>query len=387
MKLLTYLISITALLALWACTEDPYSPDVIENAPFKVTEEKNSLKPLFYITRDYKMFLKLTLPSETYDSITVKAQRLKNPAIIFTFRDDGIAPDLIHGNGIWTAGFTPASIDTAYNDSIKITATMYYQGKSTISSFKKAFRVKHPEMPILDSIFIDSLKTGDSLKAGFAAFAVGANLRDGDNRFGYFDTLTYHLKISNSLNMVVKDFTTRTLTYSKLDTCRFKFNALPTLASGIPTGVNYKIEAYIVDQFDHTVPANPLTFNNIYIENTPPVISSLTAPDTLRIPSDNSTIFFKVTVKVADLQGFSFTDDLKELNLILNNSLPFKMNDSGKNGDVTANDGIFSYQFYYTAAQPEGIVNWSVFAKDKVNQVSDTLSRSSLFYKPKKIKG
>jgi len=136
--------------------------------------------------------------------------------------------------------------------------------------------------------------------------------------------------------------------------------------------------------------------DSFYLGNIIPQLSSITAPDTIIRPSDNSVIFKLVSARVHDANGL---DDIRRVGFVsyhvqgdsfLNKGNLINLYDDGgeviiyepnfTSGDVQANDGIFSFRvpvFGSGNTDPSlqtktGTFNWIFDAMDVSNTYSDT---------------
>lgn len=136
--------------------------------------------------------------------------------------------------------------------------------------------------------------------------------------------------------------------------------------------------------------------DSFYLGNIIPQLSSITAPDTIIRPSDNSVIFKLVSARVHDANGL---DDIRRVGFVsyhvqgdsfLNKGNLINLYDDGgeviiyepnfTSGDVQANDGIFSFRvpvFGSGNTDPSlqtktGTFNWIFDAMDMSNTYSDT---------------
>jgi hypothetical protein len=107
--------------------------------------------------------------------------------------------------------------------------------------------------------------------------------------------------------------------------------------------------------------------------NVPPVISNLTAPDTIVVIDQLS---FLITLEVFDANG---AEDISSVYFIVtrpdgtSNNTRVPMNDRGEVGDVTAGDGIYSTGVQITAAQAKGNYSFRFEARDRRGEVSNPI--------------
>jgi len=104
--------------------------------------------------------------------------------------------------------------------------------------------------------------------------------------------------------------------------------------------------------------------------NSPPVLSGLSAPDTVHTSSMQT---FLITVNVQDPDGLS---DIRSVGRTTGGGNTYPLNDSGVNGDVTAGDGIFSETVSLNPPPPAGSYVFTFQAFDRSNAGSNILSHT-----------
>ena len=140
---------------------------------------------------------------------------------------------------------------------------------------------------------------------------------------------------------------------------------------------NYLLRIYGTNS--ETNNSNSILANFIVIrENNPPVIEQVTAPDTLTVDADTppqTQIPVLISAKVFDKQG---TADISRVYFNSYrpdgspaNGNPFNMFDDGTNGDLTANDGIYSLRIYITPENLKGTYRFDFYALDRSNLRSE----------------
>ncbi len=99
--------------------------------------------------------------------------------------------------------------------------------------------------------------------------------------------------------------------------------------------------------------------------NDPPVLSDVSAPDSISRSKVNDFVF---SVRVADPQG---PEDIAEVYILVtkpdgtpSSGNPFRLNDRGQNGDAVAYDGIYSSGFQIPASTPLGNYIFEIHAVD-----------------------
>jgi hypothetical protein len=129
---------------------------------------------------------------------------------------------------------------------------------------------------------------------------------------------------------------------------------------------------------------------NVYFENNPPLLWDSQVPDTLTRPATGSNpIDTLITIRVKDHQGLSDIDEvyyfsLKPDSSLANGGNPLYMWDNGLPflgdpnqlqyaGDLVAGDGIYSSTILLFDNALLGKYKLSIYAKDKVGQISTVL--------------
>jgi len=109
------------------------------------------------------------------------------------------------------------------------------------------------------------------------------------------------------------------------------------------------------------------------MDNTPPVLSGLSAPDTV---SRATEVPFILSVAVDDSQGPGDIDKVW-FSVVRPDGTSagtnFEMNDSGEDGDETAEDGIYSLSVRITSANDTGAYTFTFRARDRSMAESDPL--------------
>lgn len=102
----------------------------------------------------------------------------------------------------------------------------------------------------------------------------------------------------------------------------------------------------------------------------PPVISNLTAPDTV-----NTSLIseFFITVSVSDPEGLS---DIQSVTRTTPSNLVLNLNDSGVNGDVTAGDGVYTERVSVDPAPPDGSYVFTFQATDLLGLKSNIIQKT-----------
>jgi hypothetical protein len=102
----------------------------------------------------------------------------------------------------------------------------------------------------------------------------------------------------------------------------------------------------------------------------PPVISNLSAPDTV-----NTSIVseFLITLHVSDPEGLS---DILSVTRTTPSNMVLQLNDSGVNGDVTPGNGIFSELVSVSPAPPDGNYLFTFQATDRLGLKSNIIQKT-----------
>jgi len=395
MKLFTYLFSIAALLTLWACTEDPYSPDAVNNE-FKIDKKDNVIKAVFASGSSYVLQIKIQNNYQQYDSITLSAVfKELNDSVKF-YDDGGVhqgSIDLIAKNGIWTASFIPDSNIISQNDTLLLNAKMYLNGQ-VIDSASQSFpaRIQKATAPIIGQLI--NLDSNDSLMSGFAPLEITLKVTDNDNLPGsYEDSLKAYFYINNQLGLNLR---IDSIPAYFLDSNRFVWNIDSTFSAGLKTA-KYNCKFSVIDKFGLS---STKEISNLFIENTPPTLKKINFPDSASFNgTDTTTNIFNV--RVNDKQGFKLTQDIQEVKFVLyaKMNLPdntsnyillkrYNLFDNGiiaSTGDSTLNDAKYSCKVKFFHPDATGFVSekyyYNVTAIDKTGD-SLTVRDSIKYYRP-----
>jgi len=390
MKLLTYLFSITVLVLIWSCTDDPYTPEPEAENVFKIDAKTTKIKATFNIGTPYLLKVNLNNTFNDYDSVTVTAKFKYSTQKQIKFYDDGglnsSSHDLVAKNNIWTAYYLPTHADSAYRDSMIVTANLYQNNKVTTSVLYSLAFVKVAKPAVIDSITV--LKNGKIFESGFTKFRFCIFAHDPDNPVNnnitlYEDTLKAFLELFDSTGLSKRCDTIVNYRYQK-DSLKFNHWLSASYAAGIATGSAYKIKCYVDDSYDGTDAAT-VCFDSIRIVNKAPVISNFQCPDTVFIPKDNKHTDYSVFLTVEDDQGYTEKNDIDSVRLIVTsldtkNSWQYKLYNNGTAGDVTPNDKIYSLRFISDKSEP-GRFNLKLTAFDKVPHMSNVIEKNILYFK------
>lgn len=150
------------------------------------------------------------------------------------------------------------------------------------------------------------------------------------------------------------------------------------LSSVYPNG-RYRVEFFVVDL--NSTAKNVAQHNFNYYngqENFPPVISDLTAPDSLKLTDEIQLV--KLSIKVWDPNGLNDIETVY-FNTFLPNGNPssgnpFLMYDNGNSidhGDETAGDGIYSRIIQLPPSTPSGIYRFEFEARDREGEISNKI--------------
>ncbi|MBZ0200170.1 MAG: hypothetical protein K8H86_09905 [Ignavibacteriaceae bacterium] len=140
---------------------------------------------------------------------------------------------------------------------------------------------------------------------------------------------------------------------------------------------NYQARYFITSNDGIT---NQVAIHNFIYENgqnnIAPVISNLTAPDTVEVLAPNSLIL--LSIEAADANGLN---DIKSVSFIsyrpdgTTNGNKVELNDDGNsaNGDAAADDGIYSVVIQVTPSNTKGTYKFVFQATDRGNKLSNTI--------------
>jgi len=395
MKLFTYLFSIAALFALWACTEDPYSPDAEITPALKfVTTGQDSIRTRYAIGKQYLLKIKLINEFTDFDSVTVFGyyQSKNNDTAVtdtIKFRNDGLAPDQIPNNDIWTATFTPSwdNLNNTIEDSLILKAQVYTGSSIIKSAYHKNITCQLSFPPVLQSI--TGLASGTTLESGFEPYNVVIKGYDENNINNYTDNLKAYIEIYDSLDTFKRMDSTTNYIY---DSTRFNFRIDSTYAAGLKTSSLYKIRMYIKDSFGDL--SDTIKFSGVKIKNTKPVISNIICDTIVTITNGSHTDFF-ISFNFDDFQGKNdinpdstgmYVTRIDTIPNINKGFVPF-YND-GTQGDVTGNDFIYSRRFVSDTSKPQKFT-YKFSVQDKAGNKSIPVIKTVVFQlpPPTKFKG
>jgi hypothetical protein len=144
-----------------------------------------------------------------------------------------------------------------------------------------------------------------------------------------------------------------------------------------PRGI-YAVEIYLVTEDEVQKKIAVKNFNYVtFVENVAPVISELSAPDSVVVEDPKSLI--RMTLRVDDANGLQ---DIKNVYFTATrpdgttNGFKFYMHDSGNessDGDSQEGDGIFSIIIEVTPQQPKGEYKFNFQAEDRKSELSNTI--------------
>ncbi len=152
--------------------------------------------------------------------------------------------------------------------------------------------------------------------------------------------------------------------FIRIDDSTWCWNSRPEIAAGLLTGdypVSIRANDYYLSQL-HEWSYGDTTV--IWLENLPPRIESVTGPDTIWIPPDDTTtIFFDYEITVHDDQTPRDLDHLHLL-MIRPGKTPWENDylDDGEFPDTMAHDGVFTAGFSVNDQNETGVtytLNWS----------------------------
>ena len=385
-KFVIILIAVALTIFLISCTEDLVSPidkkvEIIEELSIVHTKVQFGVDRIYH----YKIAVESNyLPTDSLIVLTYFTNG--STSVKMEMYDDGFSDsllqnDIVASNNIWSGGinsnFFPSEGDW------KLNVEIFILDSTLISEhiFSNII-VNTNTAPIIDNIV--GIAEGDSLIAGFDTKNLIVSITDPDNdALGYNDNQTLKLEIRNRDN-IDKDY--EYVREDPLSSMDIRLDS--TLASELATNDRYTLTFIATDYYGES---DSLSFENIRIENTAPILSELNYPDTVFIPTADST-YFSVTVNVNDPQGHLESQDIQNVELILDVSgspVPFEMRDDGdinNSGDVTANDGIYTKNFKVRYTNLEDTYPLTITATDKVGNISNELSGELIFIKDTKSK-
>lgn len=136
----------------------------------------------------------------------------------------------------------------------------------------------------------------------------------------------------------------------------------------------YQLRYYVSAANQSEQFAGQQSFNFFNGKNSPPVISELSAPDSITVTSD--PVDFLLSVKTADPDGIS---DIAKVYFIFfrpdgtTGTNPIELNDLGQSGDALPRDGIYSVGLSMNSASLKGAWRFEFRAKDQTGALSNLL--------------
>jgi len=258
---------------------------------------------------------------------------------------DSLSGDAIPGDGIYTRTisslFTMSAGDYTFSFSLN--------GAPPPDPLEVIVKVRANTLP-----FISVLIAPDSIPSGVSGLEFKAVIADAD---GYSDVR------AAQIYRLVNDQPQNIMQMTRLDSLAWSWSSTPDIAARVPSGFyKFVVEAqdYYLERMQEWAPG---TTDSCWLENLPPLVSSVTGPDTIWIPP-NDTALFDYGVLVRDDQG---NGDIQRLDLEI--ARPDEVNpdsnvfvftghyeDNGIGLDTTAGDGVFAAGFSADASSRTGVL-------------------------------
>ncbi|MBZ0265694.1 hypothetical protein K8I28_13605 [bacterium] len=177
----------------------------------------------------------------------------------------------------------------------------------------------------------------DSLKSAFEVMNWRVVLADSDLPIGdYID----FVKLSFMLDSVVE----KEVEFEKISDEEWEFTAQSSFSAGLLTG-DYDLELVASDRFN----ATDTLRTSVWLENSAPVILTLTAPDTVVRPLEGENVYY-FFCDIDDGQGL---EDISRVEYLVRSpqsdqfvsNVDWELKDDGEDPDQRSGDGVFSAGF------------------------------------------
>lgn len=296
--------------------------------------------------------------------VTVSITQNSTTNLTEDMRDDGLGGDILAGDGVFTFSLVPRlttlevgqikatfhamDTDGHQSDDVEEVANVVEGGDGTVPNII--------EVVLEDSIEIIS----DTL----LTLEVIVDDADGDD-----DSVVLMAYSSSSTTPILSD----TLVPGVV-TGAYELLFSTTIFSEINSDYFFRVQA-ADQQGNQSLPYVSRIHVERFTPNDPPVIVSVSAPDTLSRSSGN----FLVTAELSDPQGLNDIDRVL-LNSFLpdgtpSSSNPFELFDDGIQGsDVVANDGIYSVRFVGIETAALGTYRFEIQATDNSGEQSNSVT-------------
>ncbi len=217
-----------------------------------------------------------------------------------------------------------------------------------------------------------SFNVPDSLHSGFDEQVWTAEVTDPDEDGGDYVTRV-------ELELALEEVPVRTVQFAGAGAHVWTFNASADFAAGLSTG-DYRFRLSATDRFEAgSAPVDTI----VWVENAPPVLSELAAPDTVVRPLEGQNVY-TFSLRVEDEQG---QGDIAEVVYLAVSpqgdtleSPDFTLQDLGQTPDETAGDGTWSAGFI-TVPENSNFGTWTFLfvARDRGGNESAPLEKSIEF--------
>jgi len=366
----TYALPLPILVLLWVgCEKEPTGSEISPTP--RITEWEVPARMAFNSPRNYRITVTVEDAQGPQNVPFALGTIMSDGATIDTFSlwDDGsyysvtasppwadsTSGDLVPGDGIFSRRITGQFVDHATTVSFRFDATD--SNGHAADPVEVAVELRANSAPVLEDPVLPSL-----LESGFDTLTLSVRATDSDE----LDSLVrVWLDVQGSGKGEI------TLAGPDQDH-RWSITIDRSFAAGIVG--DYAFNFYGEDTFQEI--GGPVG-QTVMVENNPPVISNLVAPDTMVLPiqavgSDTALLFLNVEddQTLIDIWAVYFTS-------VLNDTVPnpnvFYLFDDGSGADVTAGDGIYSQGIVLFWNNTPGKYTFTFLAQDLLGQTSNPI--------------
>ena len=282
-------------------------------------------------------------------------------------KDDGTGGDIIPGDGQFTGQFSGKDFAD--------------HGTHVYLQVVAEDREGHLSSPVQDTILVQLGKADALPKISFLVLPDSVNLAV-DSLLTISATLTDPDGLTDLLGLDVQLFPAQGASPIWQDTLLYEGTAgAGQISAQVPVSIfKNKRGDYIfrLTALDKSGGASEAAIRTVHVfkivHNDPPVLSELSAPDTV---SRSSGEIFVLSVKVTDPQGSADVSQVYFNTFKPDGSPssgnPFSMRDDGQGGDAIANDGIYSLGISISASNATGNYRFEFYAVDYSGAVSQPI--------------
>jgi hypothetical protein len=295
------------------------------------------------------------------------------PVFQDTLADDGRNGDIIPRDGVYHGFLTPASVE-GKTGSYRVGVAAEDRGRHLSDTLFAAFSAVDGVMnqpPVLSDPIVPDMLVLDSLKNVFFSIRAGdpQGLETIDSvNFQIFPPLSPVPTFQGSLR---DDGTAGDLTAGD-----GIFSSRQDMSDVLKIQGTYSLRFEATDR--EGLKSSPVVVQiRVVRENAPPVLSNISAPDSV---SRLSTPPFLISIRATDPQGL---EDVKRVYFNTtkpdgspSTGNPIYLFDDGTQGDRIAGDGIFSRTVQIGPENDKGIYRFDFFAEDQSGTVSQPLTHN-----------